>query len=92
MVAVNQKTGKVLYRVPLSGPTWGSPVPIDGHLLVGDCSGVLHDFDIRNPFEPPEERWQVQLDGCIGSTPAVWRGMIYVGTRGGAIYGISDRG
>jgi hypothetical protein len=91
LVGVNQKTGKVRYRVPLPGPTWGSPVPIDGNLLVGDCNGVLHDFDIRHPFQPPEERWRVQLEGCIESTPAVWRGMIYVGARGGAIYGISDR-
>jgi outer membrane protein assembly factor BamB len=91
LVGVSEKTGKVRYRVPLPGPTWGSPVPIDGNLLIGDCDGVLHDFDIRNPSRPPEERWRVQLEGCIESTPAVWRGMIYVGARGGAIYGIGDR-
>jgi hypothetical protein len=34
----------------------------------------------------------VQLEGCIESTPAVWRGMVYVGSRGGAVYGIGDRG
>jgi outer membrane protein assembly factor BamB len=66
-------------------------VPIDDNLLIGDCDGVLHDFDIRHPSRPPEERWRVQLEGCIESTPAVWRGMVYVGTRGGAIYGIGDR-
>ena len=26
--------------------------------------------------------------GCIEATPAVWRGRVYVGTRGGALYAI----
>ena len=72
-------------------PTWMSPVAIGGDLLVGDCAGVLRDFDISDPAVQPRERWRVQLSGCIESTPAVWNGMIWVGTRGGAIYGIGDR-
>jgi hypothetical protein len=52
---------------------------------------VLHDFDISDPRKAPKELWRVQLSGCEESTPAVWRGMIYVGTRGGAMYGIGDR-
>jgi len=28
--------------------------------------------------------------GCIESTPAVWKGRIYVGTRGGYMYALSD--
>jgi hypothetical protein len=51
---------------------------------------VLHDFDISNPRRLPRELWRVQLAGCIESTPAVWHGMIYVGARGGQIYGIGD--
>lgn len=34
--------------------------------------------------------WTVQLEGCIESTPAVFDGNIYVGTRGGAFYAIGD--
>lgn len=90
LVGVDQQTGKQLWRVGLAGPTWGSPVPVDGQVLVGDCNGVLHDFDISNPRKKPKELWTVQLQGCIESTPAVWDGMIYVGSRGGAIYGIGD--
>ena len=90
LIAVNQETGKVYYRMKLPGPTWMSPVPIDHQLLVGDCVGVLHNFDISNPRKRPKELWRVQLDGCIESTPAVWHGMIWVGARGGPIYGIGD--
>jgi hypothetical protein len=90
--AVSMRTGHLLYKVPLPGPTWMSPVPIDDQLLVGDCNGVLHDFDISSPSKPPTERWRVQLEGCEESTPAVWHGMIWVGARGGAMYGIGDPG
>jgi outer membrane protein assembly factor BamB len=88
--AVDAKTGKLLWKVQLPGPTWMSPVPIDKQLLVGDCNGVLHNFDISHPRQVPREIWSVQLSGCIESTPAVWHGMIWVGSRGGAIYGIGD--
>ncbi len=89
IVAVNQKTGRVLSRRKLPGPTWTSPVPIDDQLLVGDCNGGLHNFDISNPRHP-RQLWVVQLSGCVEATPAAWHGMIWVGSRGGAIYGIGD--
>jgi hypothetical protein len=89
--AVDARTGARLWTVQLPGPTWSSPVPIDNRLVVGDCAGGLHAYDISHPRQgPPRELWRVQLEGCIESTPAVWRGMIWVGSRGGAIYGIGD--
>jgi hypothetical protein len=33
----------------------------------------------------------LHLDGCIESTPSVFRGTIWVGTRGGGIFAIADR-
>ena len=90
IVAVNQKTGKLMWSVKLPGPTWMSPVPIGKQLLVGDCAGILHGFDISHPRQVPNELWRVQLSGCIESTPAVWHGMIWIGSRGGQIYGIGD--
>jgi len=64
---------------------------VDGVLLLGDCTGLLHAYDISHPFAgPPKELWHVDLGGCIESTPAVWHGMVYVGSRAGAIYGIGD--
>jgi outer membrane protein assembly factor BamB len=88
---MDQKTGEVRWTVDMPGPTWGSPVPIDDQIVVGDCDGVLHNFDISNPLSPPEELWTVELEGCIESTPAVWDGVIYLGTRGGPMYAIGDR-
>ncbi len=92
LLAVDRETGRERWRIRLVGPTWSSPVPVDGVLLQGDCAGTLHAFDVSGrPNREPPELWSLNLGGCIESTPAVWDGMIYVGTRGGAIFGIGDR-
>ncbi|MGH2529057.1 MAG: PQQ-binding-like beta-propeller repeat protein [Actinomycetota bacterium] len=91
LLGVDRATGQVRWTIHLPGPTWSSPVAVDGVLLQGDCAGDLHAFDISRPGRPPKELWSVLLDGCIESTPSVFRGMIWVGTRDGGIYGIGDR-
>ena len=40
------------------------------------------------PGIEPKELWKVTLGGCIESTPAVWKGRIYVGTRAGRFFAI----
>ena len=90
LLAVNQQTGHVNWQINQNSQTWGSPVPIDNQLVIGDCTGGLHDYDISDPRVPPKILWTVHLDGCIESTPAVWRGMLWVGARGGKFYGIGD--
>jgi len=91
LIGVDRMTGKVRWRVHLDGPTWSSPVAIDDVLLEGDCGGTLHAFDISNARKTPPELWSLGIGGCIESTPAVWHGMIWVGTRAGGFYGIGDR-
>jgi hypothetical protein len=90
LVAVDQHTGQVHWRINQGSPTWASPVTIDNQLILGDCKGGLHDYDITNPRVPPKILWTVKLQGCIESTPAVWHGMLWVGARGGEFYGIGD--
>ncbi len=90
LLAVDQRTGKIRWKIPLPGPTWSSPVVVDNVLLQGDCSGVLHAYDVSRAGRKPPELWRLKLGGCIEATPAVWKGMIWVGTRGGAMYGIGE--
>lgn len=92
IIAVNRNTGKIRWELEVTPPAWTSPVIVDDVLLVGDCDGVLHAYRLRErPLSgPPTKLWTVQLEGCIESTPAVWKGMVYVGARGGAMYGIGD--
>ncbi len=91
LVAVDRRSGHVRWRLALPGPTWSSPVVVDDVLLQGDCRGVLHAYDVAKQGRRPRELWRVRLGGCIESTPAVWRGRVYLGTRGGAMYALGRR-
>ena len=65
---------------------------VDGVLLEGDCSGVLHAYDVSDTTVDPPELWRVQLPaGCIEATPAVWKGRIYLGTRSGYFFALGDK-
>lgn len=90
--AVDRDTGKVLWTIEDISQTWSSPVVVDGVLMQGDCDGVLHAYDVgADPRKAPDELWSLRVGGCIESTPAVWHGMIWVGSRDGGIYGIGDK-
>ena len=91
LIGLDRRTGTERWRIHLAGPTWSSPVPIHDVLLQGDCGGTLHAFDVSKPFRLPPELWSLSLGSCIESTPSVFDDMIWVGTRGGGIYGIGDR-
>lgn len=88
VLGVNRQTGRVRWRLELPGHLWSSPVVTGGVLLQGDCEGVLHAFDVQDERREPPKLWSLRLGGCIEATPAVWRGRIWVGTRGGALYAI----
>ena len=89
--ALERRTGAVRWTIDLPGPTWQSAVVVDGTLVQGDCDGVLHAYDVSDTSVPPPELWRVQLEGCIESTPALWKGRLFVGTRGGRFYAVGDR-
>ena len=81
--ALDRATGAQLWTVRVGGPALSSPVLVDAVLLQGDATGVLHAFDLADPRVAPAELWQLDIGGNIESTPAVWNGRIYVGTRSG---------
>jgi outer membrane protein assembly factor BamB len=88
--AVDRETGAVRWQFELPPPTWQSAVIVDDVLIQGDCSGVLHGYDVSDTSVAPRELWNVTLEGCIESTPAVWNGRIFVGTRAGRFYAMGD--
>jgi outer membrane protein assembly factor BamB len=90
LISLDRTTGAIQWERSLPHPTWGSPVVVDDTLLIGDCMGFFHAFDVSNPLVVPPERWSVELGGCIEATPAVWRGSIYIGTRAGHLFVIGD--
>jgi outer membrane protein assembly factor BamB len=87
LIALDRATGAVLWERTMAGPAWASPVIVDDVLLLGDClEGNFHAFDVSDPKVAPPELWSVHLGGCIEATPAVWKGRIYIGTRGGHLF------
>ena len=87
---VDRGTGAVRWTFPLPPPTWQSAVIVDDTLIQGDCEGGLHGYDVSDTTAAPPRLWSVSLEGCIESTPAVWKGRLFVGARGGRFYAIGD--
>lgn len=88
VLGLDRFTGEERWRIPLGGPTWASPVIVDDVWIQGDCNGVLHAFDVSDTTVEPPKVWELQLSGCIESTPALWKGQIVVGTRAGYVYAV----
>jgi outer membrane protein assembly factor BamB len=93
LLAVDRSSGDIVWEKPFTYHAWGSPAVVDETLLVGDTEGWLHAYDVSDPRADPPELWKVQVPGGgdLESTPAVWRGRIYVGSRNGFFYAFGDR-
>jgi outer membrane protein assembly factor BamB len=90
LMGIDRRTGAVRWTKQLPEHVWQSPVVVDGILLQGDCHGELHAYDVSDTAVDPPEVWTIALGGCIESTPAVWKGRIYVGTRGGFVLTVAN--
>jgi outer membrane protein assembly factor BamB len=91
VLAVDRATGDIRWERTIGSPAIGSPVVVDGVLIQGDCLGDLWAWDVSEPQADPVLLWKLHFPDCIESTPAVWRGWIYLGTRQGYLYGLRDR-
>ena len=91
VLAVDGESGTVLWERRIGAPAIGSPVVVGGVLIQGDCRGDLWAWDVSEPVEEPVLLWRLHFPDCIESTPAVWKGWIYLGTRQGYLYGLTGR-
>jgi outer membrane protein assembly factor BamB len=92
VLAVERETGDVRWERQIGSPAIGSPVVVDGVLIQSDCAGDLWAWDVSEPDADPVLLWKLHFSDCIESTPVVWRGWIYLGTRQGYFYGLTGRG
>ena len=90
VLEVGRKSGEIVWELDIGSPAIASPVVVDDVLIQGDCTGALYAWDVSSPRKKPRQLWKMQFGGCVESTPAVWHGWLYVGTRLGQIYGIAD--
>jgi hypothetical protein len=89
LIAVDTVTGEIIWEDSVGHHAWGSPVIVDQYLLAPvncEAGGGFRQYDISDP-RTPVRMWQYDHQGsCIESTPAVWNGEIFVGSRDGYLY------
>ncbi len=77
-------TGEVTWTEDIGFHAWSSPVIVGDELLVATCTGELRAYSLADP-RLPNSTWTLKVsESCIESTPAVWKGRIYVGVRDGS--------
>ncbi len=90
LLTVDTKTGVVLNRQYIGTHAWSSPAVIDHTLVVGTCTpGGINFYSLENPSTPQlTSRFNVPTEGCVESTPAVWNGQLFFGSRDGFFYSL----
>ncbi len=91
LLAVDTADGSIVWRDDVGPHAWSSPVVVDDSLVVAiDCetNSGFRAYDITDPRHPLV-RWESRVTGgCIESTPAVWGGRLFVGSRDGFFYSL----
>jgi len=88
LLAVDSEKGDVVWEADVGWHAWSSPVVVGKQLLVATCGGKLRAYSLTKPTKP-KASWSLQVSpSCIESTPAVWDGRLYVGSRDGRFYAV----
>jgi len=89
LLAVETATGEVVWRDDIGPHAWSSPAVVDETLVVAvncNSAAALRAYDLGDPTQPIRA-WELAMTGgCIESTPAVWKGQVFVGSRDGFFY------
>ncbi len=89
LLVVDAGTGEVTHTERFGYHEWSSPTVVDDTLVIARClGGALLAWSLDDPGQP-RPMWTSELPSgaCIESTPALWGGSIYVGSRDGFLYG-----
>lgn len=92
LLTINTDSGKVSSRDEIGIHAWSSPLISGDEMLIATCSGKFIKYNLINPSEPKRiDEFQMPGGACIESTPALWQGNIYFGSRDGFFYKIGDK-
>lgn len=90
IIGVDTDTGEVVWEESVAHHSWASPVIVDDVLVAATCAGTLEAYSLAEPRRP-SHLWTFQVsESCIESTPAVWDGTVYVGSRDGLFYAVGE--
>ncbi len=83
LIAVDAETGEILWSDEVGWHSWSSPAVVDGMLVTATCNGDVRAYSLEDPRSPVKQ-WTLDLgETCLESTPAIWNGHIYIGSRDG---------
>ncbi len=83
LIAVDGANGELLWQDEVGFHSWSSPAIVDGQLVTGTCNGDVRAYTLEDP-RSPTQLWSLNLGGaCLESTPVVWKGSVYIGSRDG---------
>lgn len=83
LIAVDAETGSIVWSDEVGFHSWSSPTVVEGVLVTATCLGDVRAYSLDDP-RSPVELWSLDLGGaCLESTPAIWKGRIYLGSRDG---------
>ena len=54
----------------------------------GDCTGMFYAYDVTNTRALPTRLWGMNMGGCVESTPAMWKGVLYFADRQGHLHAV----
>jgi outer membrane protein assembly factor BamB len=87
LYALDASTGALLWSLLTSGAVNSTPVVTDGVLYVGSADGSLYALDALTG----SILWTGPTGGEV-SSPAVWRGQVFVGSSAGLLYAFGANG
>ena len=85
LLVVDTETGEIVWQDGTVGwHSWSSPAVVDDTLIVATCVGELRAYSLEDP-RSPQRLWSVTVGegSCLEATPAIWNGVIYLGSRDG---------
>jgi outer membrane protein assembly factor BamB len=83
LIAVDANDGSLVWQDDVGFHSWSSPIVVDGTLVTATCLGDVRAYSLDEP-RSPVQLWSLDLGGsCLESTPVVWKGAIYIGSRDG---------
>ncbi|MDH5507688.1 MAG: PQQ-like beta-propeller repeat protein [Anaerolineae bacterium] len=85
VLALNSKSGKVIWRITTQDWVWGSPELVDGTLYVGDLGGNFYALEAKSG----KQVWKFEAEGAITGHAVVVGESIYFLTEAGHIYALN---
>jgi hypothetical protein len=64
---------------------------VDNVLFIGDCTGNFYAYDVADTHAVPTRLWGMKVGGCVESTPAMWKGVLYFADRQGKLHALGSK-